>query len=203
MIRDNALFVSGLLVEKQGGHSVKPYQPPGIWEAVGYTTSNTAKFEQDHGEALYRRSLYTFWKRTAAPPFLTTFDAPSREKYCTRRERTDTPLQALVTMNDPQYVEAARQLGTRMIEHDIDAGRRLDFGFRVATARMPSRFEKAVLSEALNKYLARYRKDADAAAKLLSVGESPVSEKLNKPELAAYTMMGSLLLNLDETLNKN
>ena len=168
MIRDQALYVSGLLVEKMGGHAVRPYQPPGLWEAVGYTTSNTAKFEQDHGEALYRRSLYTFWKRTSPPPYLAAFDAPSREKYCTRRERTDTPLQALVTMNDPQYVEAARHLGARMMEHDRSAARRLDFGFR-----------------------------------LVAVGESAVGEKLNQSELAAYTMLGSLLLNLDEALDKN
>ncbi len=203
MIRDNALYVSGLLVEKMGGRGVRPYQPSGIWEAVGYTTSNTAKFEQDHGEALYRRSLYTFWKRTAPPPYLTTFDAPSREKYCTRRERTDTPLQALVTMNDPQYVEAARHLGTRMIQHDNDANTRLDFGFRLVTARAPSSFEKSVLTDMLKKNLAKYEKDDKAARKLVSVGDSPVNEKLNKSELAAYTMIASLLLNLDETLNKN
>jgi len=202
-IRDNALYVSGLLVEKMGGRSVRPYQPPGIWEAVGYTTSNTAKFTQDHGEALYRRSLYTFWKRTAPPPYLTTFDAPSRERYCVRRERTDTPLQALITMNDPAYVEAARHFSARMIQHDKGADDRLDFGFRLVTARRPSPSEKSVLKETLAKYLAKYEKDADAAKKLISIGESPVNEKLNPSELAAYTMVASLLLNLDETLNKN
>ncbi len=203
MIRDNALFVSGLLVERMGGRGVKPYQPPGIWEAVGYTTSDTAKFTQDHGEALYRRSLYTFWKRTAAPPYLTTFDAPSREKYCTRRERTDTPLQALVTMNDPQYVEAARQLGARMLQYPGNTERRLTFGFRLVTARLPSSFEKSVLTATLKKFLGQYEQNPEAAKKLVSVGESPVNEELNPPELAAYTMVGSLLLNLDETLNKN
>ncbi len=203
MIRDNALFVSGLLVEKMGGRGVRPYQPSGIWEAVGYTTSNTAKFEQDHGDALYRRSLYTFWKRTAAPPYLTTFDAPSREKYCTRRERTDTPLQALVTMNDPQYVEAARHLGARMMAHDRETAQRLEYGFRLVLARRPTAFEKSVLTDTLEKYLAKYQQDQDAAQKLVAVGESPVADQLNRPELAAYTMVGSLLLNLDETLNKN
>jgi hypothetical protein len=202
-IRDNALYVSGLLVEKLGGRGVRPYQPPGIWEAVGYTTSNTAKFEQDHGEALYRRSLYTFWKRTAPPPYLASFDAPSRERYCTRRERTDTPMQALVTMNDPQYVEAARHLGARMMHQDSDPGKRLDFGFRLVTARHPSTYEKSVLTGTLKEYLAQYQQDTEAAKKLISVGESPADEKLNPPELAAYTMMASLLLNLDETLNKN
>ncbi len=203
VIRDNALHVSGLLNEKMGGRGVKPYQPPGIWEAVGYTTSNTAKFEQDRGDALYRRSLYTFWKRTAPPPYFTTFDAPSREKYCTRRERTDTPLQALVTMNDPAFVEAARHLSARMIQQHTEAGDRLGFGFRLVTARPPLASEKAVLTDLLKKYLAKYSADQDAAKKLISVGESPVDEKLNPSELAAYTMIASLLLNLDETLNKN
>jgi len=202
-IRDNALFVSGLLNEKMGGRGVRPYQPSGIWEAVGYTASNTAKFSQDHGDALYRRSLYTFWKRTAPPPYFTTFDAPSREKYCTRRERTDTPLQALVTMNDPAYVEAARHLGARMVQHDKDAEDRLDFAFRLVTARHPSASEKMVLKAALKKYEAKYQRNSEAAKKLIAVGESPVDEKLNPSELAAYTMVASLLLNLDETLNKN
>ena len=203
MIRDNALFVSGLLVEKMGGRGVRPYQPSGIWEAVGYTSSNTAKFEQDHGEALYRRSLYTFWKRTAPPPYLSTFDAPSREKYCTRRERTDTPLQALVTMNDPAYVEAARQLSARMLEHTAKPEDRLNFGFRLVTARQPLASERTAMQGALKKFLTKYQGDPEAAKKLIAVGESPVNEKLNASEFAAYTMVASLLLNLDETLNKN
>jgi hypothetical protein len=203
MIRDNALSVSGLLVEKTGGRGARPYQPAGIWEAVGYTTSNTAKFEQDHGEALYRRSLYIFWKRTAPPPYLTAFDAPSREKYCTRRERTDTPLQALVTMNDPAFVEAARHLSARMIEHSPKADDRLEFGFRLVTARWPSSGERAILQGVLKEYLAKYQGNEEAAKKLISVGESPVNEKLAPTELAAYTMVANLLLNLDETLNKN
>ncbi len=202
-IRDNALYVSGLLIEKMGGKGVKPYQPSGIWEAVGYTSSNTAKFEQDHGEALYRRSLYTFWKRTAPPPYLTTFDAPSRERYCTRRERTDTPLQALVTMNDPAYVEAARHLGAKMLRYSPHAAKRLDYAFRLVTARHPSSEEKSVLKETLKRCEAKYQGDCEAAKKLISVGESPVDAKLNPSELAAYTMVASLLLNLDETLNKN
>ena len=203
MIRDNALYVSDLLVDKLGGRGVKPYQPEGIWEAVGYTTSNTAQFKQDHGEALYRRTLYTFWKRTAPPPSLITFDAPSREKYCVRRERTDTPLQALITMNDPQFVEAAKHFGARIFREGCDEDARLDFGFRTVTARHPSRTEKAALKSALAKFTAKYQKNPEAAAKLLAVGESPVSKDLNPSEAAAYTMFASLLLNLDETLNKN
>jgi len=203
MIRDNALYVSRLLVETVGGRGVRPYQPEGIWEAVGYTASNTAKFSQDKGEALYRRSLYTFWKRTAPPPSLITFDAPSREKFCVRRERTDTPLQALVTMNDPQYVEAARHFGAKMIESGAEPNQRLDFGFRCVTARYPNATEKAILKATLEKHLAKYKQNPEAAKKLISVGESPLNQKLDAPELAAYSMLANLLLNLDETLNKN
>ena len=203
-IRDNALFVSGLLEEKMGGRGVKPYQPEGIWEAVGYTGSNTYKYTQDHGpSALYRRSLYTFWKRTAPPPSMTTFDAPSREKYCVRRERTDTPLQALVTMNDIQFVEAARHLGERILQQSQDLDHRIDYGFRLLTARHPSSSEKEILKGALNNFLARYRRDISAATNLISVGESTAPKQKNPSELAAYTMFGSLLLNLDETVNKN
>jgi mono/diheme cytochrome c family protein len=202
-IRDNALYVSSLLVEKLGGKSVRPYQPEGIWEAVGYTASNTAKFTQDHGEALYRRSLYTFWKRTAPPPSLITFDAPSRERFCVRRERTDTPLQALVTMNDPQYVEAARHFGERIINHTCDVDQRLDFGFRTVTARFPSSAERAILKTALERQVAKFQQDPEAAKKLISVGESPATKNVQPSELAAYTMFASLLLNLDESLNKN
>ena len=203
MIRDNALYVSGLLVEKIGGRGVRPYQPEGIWEAVGYTASNTAKFTQDHGEALYRRSLYTFWKRTAPPPSLITFDAPSRERFCTRRERTDTPLQALVTMNDVQFVEAARHFGERLIEHGRTPAERLDFGFRSVTARHPSRHELATIESVFNKFRKKYEDSPEAASKLISVGESPVNKTINASELAAYTMAASLLLNMDETLNRN
>jgi len=203
MIRDQALAVSGLLVEKIGGKSVRPYQPEGIWEAVGYTASNTAKFTQDHGEALYRRSLYTFWKRTAPPPSLVTFDAPSRERFCVRRERTDTPLQALVTMNDPQFVEAARHFGERIFNYSCDVDQRLEFGFRTVTSRYPSSAEKAILKNALEKQVAKYQRDPDAAKKLISVGESPVTKNVQPSDLAAYTMFASLLMNLDETLNKN
>ncbi len=202
-IRDNALYVSGLLVDKPGGHADKPYQPGGIWEAVGYTASNTAKYEQDHGDALYRRSLYLFWKRTAPPPTMVTFDAPSREKYCVRRERSDTPLQALITMNDVQFVEAARHLAERLLREKKDPAERLDYGFQLVTARHPSATEKSTLRDLLEKNLSRYHHDKTAAEKLISLGESPVDKKTDPGDLAAYTMVSSLLLNLDETLNKN
>jgi len=202
-IRDNALYLSGLLVEKMGGRGVRPYQPEGIWEAVGYTTSNTAKFSQDRGEALYRRSIYTFWKRTAPPPSLITFDAPSREKFCVRRERTDTPLQALIGMNDPQFVEAARQFGARLIQNGCSPNERLEVGFRMATARFPSAAERAILKRAFQKHASKYASNPEAARKLIAVGDSEPDKDLDPSELAAYTMFASLLLNLDETLNKN
>jgi hypothetical protein len=203
-LRDYALCVSGLLNLKMSGRGVRPYQPAGVWEAVGYTTSDTAKYSQDHGDALYRRSLYTFWKRTAPPPSMTTLDAPTREQCCARRERTDTPLQALLMMNDAQYFEAARQLGYRMWrEGGRDDATRLAYGFKLATARLPAPRESAVLMETLAAQRARYGADAQAAKKLVAVGESPVPTDLPPAELAAYTVVGNLLLNLDEVVTKN
>jgi len=204
VLRDEALYVSGLLNLAMGGRGVHPYQPAGIWEAVGYTTSNTAKYSQDHGEALYRRSLYTLYKRTAPPPSMTTFDAPSREQCRARRERTNTPLQALLTMNDPQYLEAARHLGFRMLhEGGIADADRLGYGFRLATARPPNDQERAVLETSLAAQRAHYQANSDAAAKLIAVGESPAPKDVPAAELAAYTMVANLLLNLDEVLTKN
>ncbi len=204
VLRDSALYVSGLLNPKMGGRGVRPYQPPGIWEAVGYTTSNTAKYSQDSGDALYRRSLYTFWKRTAPPPSMTLFDAPSREQCTARRERTDTPLQALALMNDPQYFEAARQLGYRMMRQggDNDAAR-LAYGFRLVASRPPAENERAVLSETLELQRLRFRVNEDAARKVIAVGESPVPTDVPAAELAAYTMTANILLNLDEVVTKN
>jgi len=203
-LRDNALFLGGLLNLKMGGRGVRPYQPPGIWEAVGYTASNTAKYTQDHGDALYRRSLYLFWKRTAPPPAMITFDAPSREQCRARRERTNTPLQALLTMNDPQYFEAARQLGYRMIqEGGAGDNERLQYGFRLATARIPTEKERAILADTLAAERAHYQANIDASKSAIAVGESPVSKDVSPTELAAFTMVANLLLNLDEVVTKN
>jgi len=204
VLRDYALDVSGLINFKMGGRGVRPYQPPGIWEAVGYTTSNTAKYEQDHGDALYRRSLYLFLKRTAPPPCLTTFDAPSREQCRARRERTSTPLQALLTMNDPQYFEAARQLGYRMWhEGGSDDADRLRRGFRLVTSRQPTPTELAVLTESLAEQRTHYAADPEAAKKVISVGESPAPKDVPATELPAYTMVANVLLNLDEAVTKS
>jgi hypothetical protein len=203
-LRDEALYIGGLLNLQMGGRGVRPYQPPGIWEAVGYTTSNTAKYTQDHGDALYRRSLYIFWKRTAAPPTMITFDAPSREKCWARRERTNTPLQALITLNDPQYFEAARHLGYRMMrEGGNEDATRLRYGFKLATGRSPCDSECTVLEESLAAQRAHYTADAEAAKKTIAVGESPVPDDIPPPDLAAYTMVANLILNLDEVLTRN
>jgi hypothetical protein len=204
IIRDQSLFVSGLLVEKIGGKSVKPYQPPGLWEAVSYPTANTAKFVQDKGNALYRRSMYTFWKRTSPPPTLTLLDAPSRESCTPRRSRTDTPTQALALMNDVQFVEAARHFAARVMK---DGGKtpqeRTDYMFRLATCRQPREKELAVLMKTYEKHLADFKADTEAAKKLLSVGDSPRDESLDAAEQAAWTMVGNLILNLDEVLTKS
>jgi len=203
-LRDEALYVSGLLDLQMGGRGVRPYQPPGIWEAVGYTTSTTAKYTQDHGDALYRRSLYLFWKRTAPPPTMITFDAPSRERCRARRERTNTPLQALITLNDPQYFEAARHLGYRMLrEGGTEDTARLRYGFELATGRVPCDSERTVLEESLAAQRAHYTADIDAAKKAISVGESPVPDDVPPPDLAAYTMVANLILNLDEVLTRD
>ena len=203
VVRDSALFTSGLLVEKLGGRSVKPYQPEGLWEAISFTSSDTSKYKRDDGEALYRRSMYTFWKRTSPPPSLMAFDAPSRENCTARRARTNTPLQALVLMNDEQYVEAARKLAARMIvEGGSQPADRLGYGFRLATGRLPTAKEAEILTRQHQQHLEKYQTNAEAAKKLLAIGASPQNEQLDPAEHAAYTMVASLLLNLDETVTK-
>jgi hypothetical protein len=203
-VRDNALFVSGLFVERIGGPSVRPYQPSGIWEAVGYTTSNTARFTQDHGDSLYRRSLYTFWKRTAPPPSLQVFDAPTRETCTVRRSRTNSPLAALALLNDVQFFEAARGLAQRtMVEAGSEVQDRAAYAFRLVTARPPAEQELAILVRLFEIQWAVYCKDLDSAGKVLAVGESPVSDRLEPAELAAWTLVANCILNLDEAITKN
>ena len=203
-IRDSALFVSGLLDGTIGGQPVRPYQPGNIWEPVGFVGSNTRDYKQDTGSALYRRSIYTFWKRTAPPPSMTTFDAPSRESSCTRRERSNTPLQALLVMNDVQQFEAARALGQRMLtEGGATPEQRLAYGFELVTARRPLRSESAVLKESYEKQLAKFAGNQEAARQAITYGETKPMAELNQTELAAFTLVGNLLLNLDETLTRN
>ena len=201
-IRDNALAVSGLLNPEIGGPSAYPYQPKGVWEDVAYGEGFTAQtYHQGTGADVYRRGMYTVWKRTAPPPELTTFDAPDREKCTARRLPTNTPLQALELLNDPTYVEASRALAQRAI---LGAGRspskRIDFMFRLATARYPRPQEHAVLAGLAQDELTEYRRDRGAALKLLSVGASRCSPKIDASELAAWTTVASAILNLDETI---
>jgi hypothetical protein len=204
MVRDQALAISGLLVDKIGGPSVKPYQPPGLWEEISFGAGFSAQtYEQDHGEALYRRSMYTFWKRTCPPPSLQTFDAPEREFCMVRRSVTNTPLQALVLMNDPTYVEAARKFAERILtEAPAAPYDRINYAFRLALARPPSAAETKVLLGVLNQQQAVFHENPDAAVKLLSVGESKRNEKLDTTELAAWAAVASMILNLDEAITK-
>ncbi|HEY4050392.1 MAG TPA: DUF1553 domain-containing protein [Acidobacteriaceae bacterium] len=203
MLRDIALQSSGLLINKIGGPSVKPYQPDKVWESVGYPTSDTTKYQQDHGESLYRRSLYTYWKRMAMPPDMEAFDAPARDTACTRRQRTDTPLQALVTMNGPQWVEASRALAERLIK---DGGKqpeqRIKYLSELVLSHDPSPQMEAVLERSLEQIQQHYAADPDAAHELVAIGEKPSDRAIPSPELAAWTMVVSEVLNLDETLNK-
>jgi hypothetical protein len=202
VIRDYALAASGLLVNKIGGPSVKPYQPEGVWETVAMRESDTREYQQDSGENLYRRSLYTFWKRSAPPASMDIFNAPSRETCTVRRERTDTPLQALVTLNDTQFIEAARHLAERAMNEANGHDRRLNYMAERVLARPLRADELRVCKNVFEDLLAMYRKNTEDAELLLKVGESKCDPRANKPELAAYTMAANQLMNLDEVLNK-
>jgi hypothetical protein len=203
MLRDIALQSSGLLVERNGGPSVKPYQPPNIWEEVSYPTSDTVRYVQEHGDALYRRSMYTYVKRMASAPNMDTFDAPMRDAVCTRRQRTDTPLQALVTMNDVQWVEAARSLAQRVIrETGEDPRRRINRMSEILLAHDAPAPMAAVLETSFHRMQQHYAKDAKAAHLLVEVGEKKRDTSIPDPELAAWTVVASEMLNLDETVNK-
>ena len=203
-LRDNVLFVSGLMNFEMGGKGVRPYQPPNIWEPVGFVGSNTQFYKQDTGDALYRRSVYTFLKRTAPPPFMSNFDAPSREQTCTYREKSNTPLQALQLMNDVQHFEAARALAQRMLtEGGATPAERVAFAFKVVLSRGPDPTESEILAQQLAAHTARYTRDEEAAKKVIAHGESKPNGKLAPADLAAYTLVANTILNLDETLNRN
>jgi hypothetical protein len=203
-VRDSALAISGLLDGEIGGPSAYPYQPKGLWEELAFGDIFSGQsYTPGRGKELYRRSMYTVWKRTVPPPSLATFDAPDREKCTARRARTNTPLQALVLLNDPTYVEAARGLAQRMMtEAGRDPAQRIHFGFRLATARKPEPKEVAVLVQTAKQQLAEYRRHKDEAAKLLGVGASKYDPQLDVSELAAWTTVASSILNLDETVSK-
>ncbi|MCB1076602.1 MAG: DUF1553 domain-containing protein, partial [Verrucomicrobiae bacterium] len=200
MIRDYMLAASGSLSDRMGGPGTKPYQPENVWEVVGM---GNARYQQDTGENLYRRTVYNYWKRMAPPASLEIFNAPSREVSCVRRERTNTPLQALVTMNDPQFIEAARQLAQKAMRDSAgDAAKTVDYLARRVLARPLRAEESAILTESHRSLLAHYRTHPEDTTALLAIGESDPDPKLEAAQLAAWTMVGNQLMNLDEVLNK-
>jgi len=202
MIRDQALSVSGLLSTKMGGASVRPYQPEGLWEQLSAFPGKKLFFRST-GEDLWRRSVYTYWKRTVPPPSLTVFDAPTREFCVVKRQMSSTPLQALALLNDEMYVETSRKLAERMMtEGGASPQQRLGWALRLATSRPPKATEISVLEKGLNARLAKYRQDRALAEKLLTAGESPRNKQLDVAELAAYTTVASVILNLDEVITR-
>jgi hypothetical protein len=200
MVRDQALAVSGLLAEKLGGPSVKPYQPAGLWKDL---VMQDMVYVESKGDDLHRRSLYTFWKRTIAPPMMLNFDSANREACVVRESRTNTPLQALDLMNDVQFLEAARLIGQRMMkESGNSADTRLQYGFRLVTGRKPSASEESILQESLRYHLDYFSDKKDEIREFLKQGEARTDPGLDQRELAAYTSVASLLLNMDEAVTK-
>jgi hypothetical protein len=204
VIRDQALALAGLIEHRLGGPSVKPYQPDDLYKGIVVAADYPGTvYVESEGADLYRRSLYTYWKRTAPHPTMTVLDAPDREFCIVRRSTTNTPLQALTLLNDPIFVEAARKFGERMIaEGGGSAKERIRYGFRLATGRLPDAAESAIISEKLNEMLAAYREDAAGARALLEVGESPIDASIAPSELAAYAAIANMILNLDEVITK-
>lgn len=202
-LRDQALFVSGLMDLKMGGRGVMPYQPPNIWEPVAFGGSNTRFYKQGTGSDLYRRSIYTFFKRTAPHPAMTNFDAPDREQFCLVRERSNTPLQALQLMNDVQHYEAARGLAGRIMKASPDLEARLAFAFRTVLAREAAVEEITIARKLYERQLAVYQKTPEEATKAVSFGESKPPAELDVPQLAAFTLVANLVLNMDEAIVRN
>ncbi len=201
IIRDNALATSGLLIHKLGGPSSKPYQPPGYWAHLNFPVR---EWQNDQGEGLYRRGLYTYWCRTFLHPSLKTFDAPTREECTVERTRSNTPLQALVLLNDPTYVEASRKLAERMLrDGGPDIGSRLKFAYAHLLSRAPRPEEIKILSEIYQKHLVEYQAEKPAADQLLKIGAAPVPNELNPAELAATTSIARVMYNLHETITRN
>jgi hypothetical protein len=202
VLRDQALFVSGLMIEKIGGPSVRPYMPEGVWDETS-RYGDLRGYKPDNGEGLYRRSLYTIWKRTAAPPSMLIFDSPSREYCAVKRSRTNTPLQALSLLNEITFVEASRKFAERMLlEGGTTPSERLRYGFRLATSREPTPQEELILLDGLKKDFQKFRDKAGSAEELLKVGTTARNPKLDPAELAAYTLTANVLLNLDEVVSR-
>jgi hypothetical protein len=199
-IRDGALHSAGLLSDKIGGPSVKPYQPEGLWEDV--SVERREKYVPDEGDGIYRRGMYTFWKRTCPPPSMTTFDAPDRETCLVRRARTNTPLQALVLLNDPTYVEAARKLADRAMAATPDDGARARQLFRMVLTRNPTADEVKTIAKMKQTALAKFTATPALADKLLQVGRASRDDRFTAPEAAAWTTVASAVLNLSESVTK-
>jgi hypothetical protein len=206
MIRDQALNVSGLLNEKIGGPSVFPYQPDAMWSSLTFQNMDefdTNFYKPDTDDKLYRRGLYTFWKRTIAPPRMQIFDAPDRERCSMRQDITNTPIQAMVLLNDPTFVEAARKLAERMMhEGGRNIADRVRRGYKLALASEPDPEQYEILIRGLESYQKHFERRGNAAKALLSVGNSTYDETLNESDLAAYTMLASVILNLDEMITR-
>jgi hypothetical protein len=203
MVRDLVLSISGLLNKQVGGPSVKPYQPDGLWLEVASGNQSLRKYIQDHGGDLYRRSLYSFWKRTIPPPSMTIFDAPSREQCTIQRRATSTPMQALVLLNDPQFIEASRLLASRMMnEGGTSITERIHFAFMLATSRAPKTNELELLSNLFKEEQSYFKTKPEEAKKLLATGEYALPSALSIPELAAYSVVANAIINLTETIQK-
>ncbi|MFK7934213.1 MAG: DUF1549 and DUF1553 domain-containing protein, partial [Saprospiraceae bacterium] len=203
MIRDHALATSGLLNNTIGGPSVKPYQPDGLWaETIGGGGGSLAKYIRDKGDKIYRRSMYTFWKRTVPPPSMMTFDAASRDLCAVKRPTTSTPLQALVLLNDPQIVEASRVLAYRSIEQEEALENRIAYMFYLATSRQINEQELQQLTEFFKEEQERFAQAPEEAKALLAIGEYPQQDLMAAPELAAYTIIANTIFNLDETITR-
>ena len=202
ILRDQALYMSGLLVNKVGGPSVRPYMPAGVWDETS-VYGDLRNYKNDTGEDLYRKSIYTIWKRTAAPPTMLLFDAPNRETCLVRRGRTNTPLQALALLNEVTYVEAARKLGERMIvEGGNDISSRLKHGFHLTLSREPSARELEIMRQGVERDTQRFLRDIPGAEKLIALGEAKAKVGLIPAELAAFTLAANVLLNLDECVTR-
>lgn len=199
-IRDNALASSGLLTRRVGGKSAYPYQPAGLWEALA--TRNEVTYKQQHGDSLYRRSLYTIWKRSSPPPMMLNFDAAERHFCITKRQKTSTPLQALVVMNDPQFVEASRVLAQHMLKNGKSIDEQIDYAFTALTSRLPDPKEKIVLKELYDEELKDFSQNPKRMKSILAVGEYPLDKTLNPAQLAAGTIVASTVMNFDEFLIK-
>jgi len=197
MLRDQALRISGLMVDSIGGPSVNPYQPPGVWEEA---TFGKIKYQQDQGDALYRRTLYTFWRRIVGPTIL--FDNASRQICTVKASRTNTPLHALTTLNDITFMEAARVMASRVINAENSDQARLTMAFELATSRRPNEDEFTILVQRLQKLQSEYSGSINEAKKIISIGEHPADPNLSTTDHAAYTALCSLLLNLDETITR-